>query len=128
MPPFATIIQKATWPVSRVFFRGEPPEEPAHRMTTAAIRMRARLDLDREEMIDGDKNAQQYEPNPRNSSQLASSPPAGAARRAHSQVRREDHSYSAPPTHPAKGGFTPLKKIHEIPSPTQITKPNRLTR
>jgi hypothetical protein len=28
----------------------------------------------------------------------------------------------------ASGGFTPLKKSQEISSPTQITKPNRLTR
>jgi hypothetical protein len=28
----------------------------------------------------------------------------------------------------AKGGVTPLKKSHEINSPTQTTKPNRLTR
>ena len=28
----------------------------------------------------------------------------------------------------ASGGFTPAKNSHEIRSPTQITKPNRLTR
>src|SRR5262249_23134706 len=28
----------------------------------------------------------------------------------------------------ASGGLTPLKNSHEISSPTQITKPNRLTR
>ena len=61
MPPFAERIQKANWPLIRVLFRGEPPKEPSHRMTTAAIRMRAEglfLDLDREEVIDGNKYAQ----------------------------------------------------------------------
>jgi hypothetical protein len=61
MPPFAERIQKANWPVIRVLFRGEPPKEPSPRMTTAAIRMRAGqlgLDLDREEVIDGNKYAQ----------------------------------------------------------------------
>ena len=61
MPPFAERIQKANWPLIRVLFRGEAPKEPSHRMTTAAIRMRAGeifLDLDREEMIHGDKYAQ----------------------------------------------------------------------
>ena len=28
----------------------------------------------------------------------------------------------------ASGGFTPLKNSHEITNPTQITKPNRLTK
>ena len=58
MPPFAERIQKANWPLIRVLFRGEPPKEPSPRMTTAAIRMRAFLDLDREEVIDGNKYAQ----------------------------------------------------------------------
>jgi hypothetical protein len=59
MQPFATFIQKANWPLIRVLFRGEAPKEPSHRMTTAAIRMRAGfLDLDREEVIDGNKYAQ----------------------------------------------------------------------
>ena len=56
--PFAERIQKANWPLIRVLFRGEPPKEPSRRMTTAAIRMRAFLDLDREEVIDGNKYAQ----------------------------------------------------------------------
>ncbi len=64
MQPLATFLQKASWPVSRVLFRSEPPEEPCRRMTTAAIRMRARLDLDRE-VIDGDTNAQRREPDPK---------------------------------------------------------------
>ena len=67
MQPFATFIQKANWPLIRGLFRGEPPKEPSPRMTTAAIRMRAgelflnldrELDLDREEVIDGNKYAQ----------------------------------------------------------------------
>ena len=64
MPPFATFIQKASWPVSRVLFRDEPPEEPSPRMTSAAIRMRARFELDRE-AIDGDENAEHREPRPK---------------------------------------------------------------
>ena len=58
MPPFAERIQKANWPLIRVLFRGEPLKEPSRRITTAAIRMRAFLDLDREEVIDGNKYAQ----------------------------------------------------------------------
>ena len=61
MPPFVTYIQKASWPVSRVLFRGEPPEVASPRMTTAAIRLHAGklfLDLDREDIIDGDEDGQ----------------------------------------------------------------------
>ncbi len=65
MPPFATFIQKASWPVSRVLFRADPPEEPSPRMTSAAIRMRARSDPDRMEAIDRDENAEHREPGPK---------------------------------------------------------------
>ena len=68
MPPFVTYIQKASWPVSRVLFRGRPPEVESPRMTTAAIRLHAGnlfLDLDREEIIDGDEDGQEREPDPK---------------------------------------------------------------
>ena len=68
MPPFVTYIQKASWPVSRVLFRGEPPEEQVRRMTTAAIRLHAGklfLDLDREEIIDGNEDGQEHEADPK---------------------------------------------------------------
>lgn len=39
--------------------------------------------------------------------------------------RRE--SFAGASRQPASGGVTPWKKIHEIASPTQTTKPNRLT-
>lgn len=61
MPPFVTYIQKASWPVSRVLRRGEPPAAASPRLTTAAIRMRAGelfLDLDRDEIIDGEEDGQ----------------------------------------------------------------------
>ena len=64
MPPFVTYIQKASRPVSRVLFRGKPPEEAISRMTTAAICLHAGklfLDLDREEVIDGDEDGQERE-------------------------------------------------------------------
>ena len=65
MPPFVTYIQKASWPVSRVLCRGEPTEAASSRMTTAAIRMHAGklfLDLDQEEIIDGDEDGQESDP------------------------------------------------------------------
>ena len=68
MPPFVTYIQKASWPVSRVLFRGKPPEAASPRMTTAAIRLHAGelfLDLDREEIIDGDEDGEEREPDPK---------------------------------------------------------------
>ena len=68
MPPFVTYIQKASWPVSRVLFRSEPPEIPSPRMTTAAIRLHAGklfLDLDREEISDGDEDGRGREPDPK---------------------------------------------------------------
>jgi len=73
MPPFVTYIQKASWPVSRVLFRGKPPEAPSPRMTTAAIRLQAGnlfLDLDREEIIDGDEDGQEHEVDPKASERL----------------------------------------------------------
>ena len=65
MPTFATFIQKASWPVSWVLFRGEPPKAPSPRMTTAAIRLHAGKlfsDLDREEIIDGDERQRSNKP------------------------------------------------------------------
>ena len=73
MPPFVTYIQKASWPVSRVLFRGKPPEAASPRMTTAAIRLHAGklfLDLDREEIIDGDEDGQEHEVDPKASERL----------------------------------------------------------
>ena len=68
MPPFVTYIQKANWPVSWILFRSEPPKEPSRRMTTAAIRMHAGklfLDLDQEEIIEGDEDGQERQPDPK---------------------------------------------------------------
>jgi hypothetical protein len=63
-------MQKASWPVSRILRRGEPPEAVISRMTTAAIRLHAGklfLDLDQEEIIDGDEGGQAREPEPKSS-------------------------------------------------------------
>ena len=65
MASLAMLIQKASWPVSRVLWQGTP-KPVGIRMTTAAIRLRALgLDLDRVEVIDGNKHGQQREPDPK---------------------------------------------------------------